>query len=269
MSELPETTALKLRLDGGILHLTLDRPEAKNAMSSAMVRELGEVFAAIAPRRDVRAVVLRGAGDVFCAGGDVKDMRTTLAVPEDQRQAHVRDYSLGFARLLGEVDAAPQVVIAAIEGAALGGGFGLVAVADVAIATDSAWFALPEVTLGLLPAQIGPYVVRRIGLSATRRLGLTGRRFDAREAQRYGLVHEVVSTSKELSAAIDATVRDVLRCAPGAVAATKELLAACACAEPESLAERAATAFAEALLGPEGREGTRARVEKRRPSWAG
>lgn len=264
---LPDCSTLELRLERGVLRVTLARPQAKNAMSLEMVSELAAAFAAVEPRRDVRAIVLAGAGGTFCAGGDVKDMRAALGAPESERRRRLEDRSRAFGDFLRRADAAPQVVVAAVEGAALGGGLGLVCVADVALARDDVRFGLPETTLGLVPAQIAPFVVRRIGLSEARRLSLTGAHFGAREAREIGLVHHVSAGAEALEAKLSEVLEGVLRCAPGAVAATKKLMNAAGELDADRLRVETARVFADALLGAEGREGTRALVEKRPPSW--
>lgn len=265
---LPDCSNLELALDGGVLAVTLNRPQAKNAISLEMVAELRATVEAVQNRRDVRVLVLRGAGGTFCAGGDVKDMRTVLAAPEDERRRRAEDWSRAFGGLLGLLDGTPQVVVAAVEGTVMGGGLGLVSVADVAAATEDARFALPETTLGLVPAQIAPFVIRRIGLSEARRLALTGASFGGREARALGLVHHLCAGTEAIDAWLAEVLGGIRRCAPRAVAATKKLMNDLAATGARRLADETARAFADALLGPEGREGTRALVEKRPPGWS-
>lgn len=261
----PSWTTLDVQRDDGVLHVTLSRPDVRNAMNLRMVEELRLAFERIRGDRGVRAVVLRGAGGWFCAGGDLQEMaldRTGGAEP-----AYWEDYSRAFGRAIAQVDGAPQVVIALVEGAALGGGFGLACAADLTVADAGTTFGLPETTRGIPPAQIAPYVVRRVGLPHARRLALLGQRIGAAEAERLGVVHQVVEGPAALAEAGRAALAAVRRCAPGANAVTKALLADAAREPPATLVERAARAFAEALTGPEGREGTRAFAEKRPPGW--
>src|SRR4051794_17298647 len=187
--EPPAVTSLLLRFDErGILHVALNRPEVRNAMSLVMVRELRDLFASIEARRDVRAVVLRGAGGHFSAGGDVKDMAAARSAdPGPDGRDPIEVVNARFGELVDRVNRAPQVVIAVLEGAVFGGGFGLACVADVALALTSASFGLPETGLGLPPAQIAPFLVQRLGLSQARRLAVTGARFDGSEAARLGV----------------------------------------------------------------------------------
>lgn len=264
MSPLPACETLLLELHNGVLHITLNRPDSRNAMSVQMVAELRAVLAAVHDDRSVRALVLGGAGGHFCAGGDLKDManaRTHGAVA-------YRELNRVFGTLLEEFQQAPQVLIVVLQGAVLGGGFGLACVSDVAIADHQAQFGLPETSLGLLPAQIAPFVARRIGLTQARRLALTAARFDGNEALRLGLVHFVEPDRQALAERLDEVLAQVLRCAPGANAATKALLLAADEQPLGLLLERAADEFASAVSSAEGVEGTMAFVQKRKPAWA-
>ena len=269
---LPDCSCLALRLDDGAVYATLDRPAARNALSRELVAELRKVLAAVAHRREVRAIVLRGAGDAFCAGGDVKEMRSLLrASPRadpDERRRRLVETSRAFGLLLAELDRAPQVVIAAVEGPAMGGGLGLVCAADVVLATGEARFGLPETTLGLVPAQIAPFIVRRLGLARARRFVATGAVVGAREAREIGLVDHVAADAEALDARLAKVLHDVRRCAPHAVAATKELLRTAGAADPARFVEQAAGVFADALLGEEGQEGLHAFAARRPPRWA-
>ena len=249
---------LLLEAHNGVLHITLNRPECRNAMSLEMVKELRTVLAQLDSQ--VRAVVISGAGGHFCAGADVKD----LVGAGDQLQALNR----AFGTLLQEVEALAQVVIVVLQGAVLGGGFGLACVSDIAIAQGQAQFGLPETRLGLLPAQIAPFVVKRIGLTHTRRLALTAARFDGVEAGRLGVVHFVEHDSQALAQRVGEVLGQVLQCAPGANARTKALLLASVDEPLETVLDRGAQWFAEAVRSEEGVEGTQAFVQKRKPSWS-
>jgi isohexenylglutaconyl-CoA hydratase len=267
--ELPATTQIELRLDRGVLHLVLNRPEAKNAMSLHMIDEILAVFAAIRDRRDVRVVVLRGAGGTFCAGGDVKDMAASRGAPHTPGGPDpVAATNRRFGDVMLEVDRAPQAVVAVLEGAVLGGGFGLACVADVAIARADASFGLPETGLGFPPAQIAAFLVRRLGLAQARRLAVTGGRFDGRVAKEIGVVHHVAVDEEGIQRELDNVLAQIRRCAPGAIAATKRIMADVGAIALEQVLDRAADLFAEAVRGPEGTEGTMAFVGKRKPAWA-
>ncbi|WP_236216430.1 enoyl-CoA hydratase/isomerase family protein [Pseudomonas rhodesiae] len=248
---------LLLEAHNGVLHITLNRPQSRNAMNLEMVNELRTVLAQLDSQ--VRAVVISGAGGHFCAGADVKD----LVSAGDQLQALNR----AFGTLLQEVQATPRVVIVVLQGAVLGGGFGLACVSDIAIADHQAQFGLPETSLGVLPAQIAPFVVKRIGLTQARRLALTAARFDGGEAQRLGLVHFVERDPQALAERVDEVLGQVLQCAPRANARTKALLLASVDQPLEPLLDQAAQWFAEAVASAEGIEGTQAFVHKRKPGW--
>ncbi|MCW5352924.1 isohexenylglutaconyl-CoA hydratase [Pseudomonas aeruginosa] len=246
---LPHCETLLLEPIEGVLRITLNRPQSRNAMSLAMVGELRAVLAAVRDDRSVRALVLRGAGGHFCAGGDIKDMAGARAAGAEA----YRTLNRAFGSLLEEAQAAPQLLVALVEGAVLGG---------------DAQFGLPETSLGILPAQIAPFVVRRIGLTQARRLALTAARFDGREALRLGLVHFCEADADALEQRLEETLEQLRRCAPNANAATKALLLASESGELGALLDDAARQFAEAVGGAEGSEGTLAFVQKRKPVWA-
>jgi isohexenylglutaconyl-CoA hydratase len=268
MSELPECETLDLELSDAVLHVTLNRSDSRNAMSLAMVHELADVFTRIADDEAVRIVVLRGAGGHFCAGGDIQDMAAARSQRADRGKDPFRDLNRTFGALIQQVNESPKLVIAVLEGAVMGGGFGLACVSDVAIARDNARFAMPETSLGIIPAQIAPFVVERIGLTQARHLALLGLRIDGEKAARLGLVHEVADSEEKLAQSLDAAIQQALRCAPQATAATKALLHQVAKVEIDSLLDDAADQFAAAVRGDEGSEGTLAFMQKRRPEWA-
>jgi isohexenylglutaconyl-CoA hydratase len=264
VSGLPDCQTLLLELHGGVLHITLNRPDSRNAMSLQMVSELRAVLTTVRDDRTVRALVLSGANGHFCAGGDIKDMASARA----QGSEAYRDLNRAFGALLEEAQHAQQVLITVLQGAVLGGGFGLACVSDIAIADHQAQFGLPETSLGLLPAQIAPFVVQRIGLTETRRLALTAARFDGHQARRLGLVHFVEQDAQALAERLDEVLQHVLCCAPEANAMTKKLLLASAGQPSSDLLDEAAHWFSEAVTGDEGVEGTMAFMQKRKPRWA-
>ncbi|MEM6290632.1 MAG: enoyl-CoA hydratase-related protein [Myxococcota bacterium] len=246
----------------------IDRPKARNAMSLQTVSEIEAAFDAVADRRDVRVVVLRGAGGHFCAGGDIKDMAGARATqPKEGETDALAVVNRAFGAMITKVDRAPQAVIAVCEGAVLGGGFGLACVADVTLAKADARFGLPETGLGIPPAQIAPFLVRRLGLSQARRLAVTGGRFDGHRALAIGLVHEVAEDDAALEDLLGGVLKRVLRCAPQAVATTKALMHDVGHVELGALLDRAADEFAQAARGPEGIEGMTAFIQKREPNW--
>ncbi len=264
-SPLPVCETLLLKREGWRLDVTLNRPELRNALSARMWSELEAVFTAIADDRSLRAVVLRGAGGTFSAGGDLKE-RDTIQHAEDGDPLVARNRRAG--RILTLIDQAPQAVIAVVEGFALGGGMGLVCVADIAIAREDATFRIPEATLGIPIAQIVPFLVRRLGPSETRRLALTAASLSGAEAAGVGLVHQCCADGAALEAALTAVLRRIDRCAPGAMAASKRLIAEAQVTRHEALLDLAAETFAAAYRGAEGTEGAAAFREKRAPSWS-
>lgn len=273
-SGLPETRFVTTELEGsGVLTLTLNRPQVRNAMNLDMVGEIEAVFAAIAERRDVRVVVLRGAGDHFCAGGDIRDMAAARSAPtpdpgEGAAPDAVAAVNRRFGTMITQVDRAPQAVVAVLHGAVLGGAMGLACVADIALTMADARFGLPETGLGIPPAQIAPFLVRRLGLSTARRLAVTGGRFSGEAAHGMGLVHSVAADAAALQQALDGALAQILRCAPGAVAATKKIMSDVGAVDLSTLLDDAAAQFADAVRGPEGVEGTTAFLQKRPPAWA-
>lgn len=254
---------LLLTFDGPFAYLTLNRPHVKNAMNAQMVQELAAAFAALAASREVRAVVLAGAGGTFCAGGDLQEM---AAAAQDPAHDPLRD-AQQFDALLQAVQRAPQVVVVRVEGAALGGGFGLLCVSDIAVAAATAKMGLPEVRLGLVPALISPYVVARVGPTRARELMLSGRRFDGVSAHEYGIVHDVCPP-EVLDVALKRVLDDLRQCAPGALAACKRLLLEVADRPPaDTLAYRADLLHQRRASG-EGQEGMLAFAAKRPAGWA-
>jgi len=263
---LPELEGLLLDERGGVLSVMLNRPEQRNALSAPVIDGL-EQIAQYVKAAGLRAVVLRGAGGVFCAGGDLKSFRDVFQDGNpDPVQIAAVNRSYGDA--LSAWDRLPAVVIAAVEGAAMAGGMGLAAIADITIATAATRFALTETKLGLLPAQISPFVIARIGLHHARRLMLTAATITADEARRLNLVDEVVADSVALEEAVARTVNLVLRCAPGANALTKELAHAALELPLEKLLDHAAEKFAQTMLGAEARAGVASFLGKRDPQWA-
>jgi isohexenylglutaconyl-CoA hydratase len=267
---LPEAKNLLLQREDGVLFVMFNRPQARNAMSSGLLDDIVLLFEAIEDDRDIRAVVLRGAGGNFCAGGDIKDMAAARAAMAKAKPGEdpIADYNRRFGVMLRKVNRAPQASIAVCEGAVLGGGFGLACVADISFAHVEANFGLPETGLGLPPAQIAPFVVERIGLAQARRLAVCGARFQGEEARRLGIAHEVFRSEQELVNLLGNTVQQIKRCAPGANAVTKEIMLRVGRMDPDQVLDYGAQKFSEAVRGPEGAEGTAAFIEKRLPKWA-
>jgi len=263
---LPETTCLTLDFEAGVLNATLDRPDAGNALNAALLDDLIATFQAIRDDRSVRTVVLRGNGRHFCVGADLREVGNLDdgAAPRAETVAHNRR----FGELLEVIDRAPQAVIVLADRAALGGGFGILCVADITIVTADIKTGMPEARLGLPAAQILPFVVSRIGAAETRRLGVTAADIHADEARRLGIAHIVVDDLDTGEAAVAAALADIRRCSPGAVAHTKRIVAAHGTADRDTQLDEGAGSFTDCLFGDEGREGIRAFLDKRLPRWA-
>ena len=261
--------SLELEQQGSILTVWLNRPESRNAMSLNMVKAIRQVFKSIENDMSIRAVILRGKGGHFCAGGDIKDMAQLRgeALSVGSNQPYI-DFNRQFGHMIEQVDQAPQTVVAILEGAVLGGGFGLACVSDIAISRADAKFGLPETGLGVIPAQIAPFVVKRIGLTQARRLALLGTRFEGDTALKLGVVHEVVENDDALNALLDETIQQIKRAAPHASRVTKALLHRTLNEPLHELLDDAAQQFANAVGGEEGVEGTMAFIQKRLPNWS-
>lgn len=249
--------------DKGVCRVTLNRPDLHNAFDDALIKKLATTFHEMNHKPEVRAVVLCGNGKSFSAGADLNWMKRMADYTREQNF----DDAMGLAEMLREIALCNKPVIAEVHGAAFGGGVGLVAACDIAIASERASFCLSEVKLGLIPAAISPYVVEAIGPRAARRYFVTAERFSAAEAHRLGLVHEVVGED-ELSTKVDEVIAAVLAGGPLAQAAAKDLIFAVAHRPlSEEVLRDTSRRIAEIRVGDEGQEGLGAFLEKRKPSW--
>ena len=243
----------------GVVSVTLNRPDVHNAFNEELIAEAVDLFGGIAAR-GARAVVLRGTGPNFCAGADLNWMSRMVSYTRDE---NVRD-SAQLAKMYALINQCPLPVIGRIQGAAIGGGVGLVAVCDIAIAARDAKFGLSEVKLGIMPAVISPYVIAKIGETHARALFLTGERFDAERALRIGLVHRVAD---DLDAAVGDTVKQLMTSGPEAVRECKKLIAHVAAREPAEAVPYTIEAIAERRVSAEGQEGMGAFLRKEKPPW--
>lgn len=264
-----EYKAILVRAEGTVLHVTMDRPEFKNAIDHVMVEELSAVADAVAGDRSIRTLILRGAEGTFCAGGDIRGFQQSFSAPAQEGGVPdpIAVNNRKFGTFLEKFNALPQTVVGVIEGAAYGGGLGLVCVVDIAICRADTKFALSETGLGIPPAQIAPYVVQRVGLTNARRIALSGARFDGRHAKELGLVQLLAETADEVEKLLKDTLNAIGRCAPGANAATKHILLDSLVRPFPAVLDDAADAFSRQLRGSEGREGVAAFLEKRSASW--
>ena len=246
----------------GVATLTLTRPEKHNSLSAQLIAELSEAAAAMAGDKAIRAVVMTGAGESFCAGGDLGWMREQFAASREERMAEARK----LAAMLGALNGLPQPLIGRVNGQAYGGGMGMMSVCDVAIAVDHAKFGFTETRLGLVPATISPYVIARMGEGPARRVFMSARLFGADEAVALGLAAKAVPMA-ELDAAVEAEVKPYLSTAPGAVARSKRLARMLGPKLDEATIERTIEALADAWEDPEAHEGVAAFFEKRPPAF--
>lgn len=258
-----DDTPLLVTREAGVLHARLNRPARRNALDQALFAALDALLAGLRDDTATRVVVLSGAGGHFCAGLDLAEVGATGADLEAQQ---ARNRAIG-ARFQAISDL-PQVVIAAVEGSAFAGGLGFVCAADIALCSADARFAAPEVRRGLVPAQILPWLVRRMGRSQAALMCLRGAVLDAPGAASAGLVHGVAADAAGLEAMVRDAVADILAGAPGALAETKGLIAALGPTVPAGYAEAGAAAFGRMAAGPEAAEGIASFREKRRPGWA-
>jgi enoyl-CoA hydratase/carnithine racemase len=241
---------LRIERDGHVLRVTLARPERRNAFDAGLIAELTAAFADVG---DVRVVVLGGEGPSFCAGADIEWQRSAIDL---SREENVED-AMRLYRMCDTIDRCPAPVIARVQGYALGGGSGLTACADIAIASPDAVFGFSEVKLGIIPAVISPFVLPRIGAHA-RRYFLTGERFDADTALRIGLVEEV---AEDLDVAVGRVLTELLSAGPEAVREAKRLI------RERPSGEETAQIAARLRAGQEGQEGLRAFLDRREPGW--
>jgi len=244
-------SALRIEREDSLLRVTLARPERRNAFDAELIRELTEAFADVG---DARIVVLAGEGESFCAGADIEWQRAAIDLSYDE---NVED-ALRLYRMLEAIDSCPAPVVARIQGYCLGGGGGLAACVDIALAAEDATFGFSEVKLGIVPAVISPFVLPRIGGGAARRYFLTGERFDAATALRIGLVHEVTA---DLDGAVDQVLAELLSSGPEAARAAKQLI------RDRPGGEDAARMAAKLRAGEEGQAGLRAFLDKQPAPW--
>jgi methylglutaconyl-CoA hydratase len=254
---------LRLERRAATVFVTLNRPEVHNAFNAQLIDELARAFTELSADEEVRAVVLRGEGKTFCAGADLHWMRSSLDLSHEENVAD----ALRMAGMLEIIDTCPCPVVVRIQGAALGGGVGLTVVGDIAIADEDARFGFTETRLGIAPAVISPFAVRKLGESQARALFTTAERFDAQTALRIGLVHRVVR-SVQLDATVEATLAEIGKNGPAAVRAAKRLARMVTHLPREEARRVTAETIAGLRVSPEGQEGIRAFLEKRTPSWA-
>lgn len=259
-----EQTVLLETDDRGIATITLNRPDVHNAFNDRMIARLTEVFGAVAQDKSVRAVILQASGTSFSAGADLNWMRAAAQYSREENLVDARK----LAQMLDDLYRMPKPTIALVQGAAYGGGVGLVACCDIVIALATATFSLSEVKLGLTPATISPYVVAAMGARQARRYFMTAERFDGATARDIGLVHETVGAVEDMVSVRDRFLKHILNAGPDAVAAAKDLIDTVDGTDiNDALMQETACRIADRRMSPEGREGLTAFLEKRKPAW--
>lgn len=257
------TTMLRVQTTNHVATVTLARPELHNAFNEVMIAEITEAFRELGRRDDVRVVMLAGEGKSFSAGGDINWMKKMVGYSFEENVADAN----AMADMLRAIRDCPKPVIARVHGNAFGGGVGLTAACDIAVALESAVFCLSEVKLGIAPAVISPFVLEKIGPGQMRRYGLTAERFSAAEARRIGLVHEVFATEADMDAWIAKTADLLKSNGPKALAAAKHIFTEVAGLPWDAVQQRTTHTIATLRASPEGQEGLRAFLEKRSPGW--
>lgn len=258
-----QTSDLRVTFDNGIAHVTLNRPDRRNAYDSRLIADLQEAFEKIAQDEAIRAVVLTGAGAAFCAGADLRWMAPDSPVSE----AQAREDAERLNAMYRVIDECPCPMIARVNGPAFGGGVGLVAVCDIVVAVEDATFALSETKLGLVPAVISPFLLRKTGESFLRRYCLTGEVFSVSMARQFNLVHEVVERAT-LDARVSELIRAVRYVAPEAARNTKALLRKLPALPESDRRPVSVEVNVQARLSTEAREGIQAFVDRHSPAWA-
>jgi len=259
---------LKVTLDTrGVMTVALNRPEVRNAFNEVMIEEISRIFRIDAVAPEIRAIVLRGEGPVFCSGGDLNWMRHSVDLSFEENLKDTRNLTEMFA----VINESSKPIIGLLQGAALGGGVGLASVCDIVIASSETQFSLSEVRLGIVPACIGPFVVAKIGASQARKLFISSERFSTTLASQIGLIHETVPNPAMLDEALEKFLSNILICGPHAIAIAKRLVLDLSWPERRDRLsdsqEYVSKTLAELRVSPEGQEGVRAFLEKRKPAW--
>ena len=267
MINLPKTERILFDLSDDWLTISFNHPESRNSLSQQLTDEIRMVLDSISKDNVIRGITFRGEGGVFCSGGDLKSFKSGFQSDNSNLDDVVKlsEATGDFFELINNI---PKPVIMLAEGAAMAGGLGMLCAADIVVVTKDCKFALTETTLGIVPAQIAPYIVSRVGLSKARRLMLTASRFTGKEALEYGIADFVADNPDDLRRIESEVKKNILKCAPGANSITKEIVLATRNLDKNSLVKFAAQGFANSMMSDEGKEGIAAFVEKRKPKWS-
>ncbi len=267
MSESITSSAVLTERYEGWLTITLNQPEKRNPLTGEVIAVISAALCDVRDDRSVRGITFAGAGGVFCAGGDLKAFQQIMA-GGDEAETIAHQVSMEAAEFFALIASQPQVTIALVDGAAMAGGLGMACACDFVVATETAKFAFTETRIGLPPAQIAQYVVKRLGYQKAKNLLVLGRKMTGSEAFAGGLVDVVVAGSDGLKGAEAEIKQQVMACAPGAVAATKKVVEETHFLAQDDLRVSAAASFAKAIAGDEGQEGVKSFLQKRKPAWA-
>jgi isohexenylglutaconyl-CoA hydratase len=268
MSEFPAYETILLARTADVARLTFNRPQRRNALTHAMMQEIGDAIARVRADASIRVLVLRGSGGAFCAGGDIGAMADMPPAPPDgQADPLVAPYRV-FGDVLIELNHMPIPVISIVEGAAVGGGFGMACCSDVVILLQSARFGIPEPRTGFIPSQVLPFIARRIGEGPLRELAVTGRVINAQEAFNLGIGRHLCETHDQANAILHVVIADIRRNAPAALAAVKRLVLACATKGDAEVLDDAAAELVTLLRRPDTQAGMKAFLTKGTPPWA-
>lgn len=257
------TTTLKTSFEKGIFTVELARPDVRNAFNDQLISDLQSTFDKIAADDSIRVVLFKGAGPVFCAGGDLNWMQKSIELSREQNLTDTRK----LARMFATMNACPRPVVGLVQGAAIGGGVGLVSICDYVVASRETVFSLSEVRLGIIPACIGPFVLAKIGESHARAYFMSAERFKADRAREIGLVHEVVDKPEDLMTAAERITKNLMQCGPKAMGAAKALVRGIKSRSFDDALDYVATTLADLRVTPEGQEGLKAFLQKRKPNW--
>ena len=263
MVKIPQTESIITNLENSWLTISFNRPEKRNALSKQLIMDIFQILETVRDDRSVRGITFRGQGGTFCAGADLKEFQEILSAGDKAKKMADAASSL-VGQLFKIISASPQVTVSVVEGAAMAGGFGIACSTDLLITMSNARYALTETQIGLTPAQIAPYVINRLGFAKGKKMMLLGDHIDGNDALEIGLADYVADDTEKLSEILENIQQQVMQCAPGAIAVTKEIIDSCNTINTVM----AADLFSDCLVGEEGQEGFSSFFEKRKPYWA-
>lgn len=247
------------------VNIEFDDSSSKNALSENMINELNEIFDIVEGNDDIRGITFRGSNGIFCSGANLKEINEIFESNKPKEKAYFVSTNIG--KLLKRIQSLPQVTIMIVEGAAMAGGFGIMCAGDITVINSNAKFSLTETMVGLTPAQISPYVIKKAGFTNAKKLMITAERFDGIKAKEYHLADYLFDTDQELQEIEESLEKQILNCAPKAIIETKKILDIAYNRIDQDFMEYASKNFVEQIIDGEGREGILAFIEKRKPEW--